>query len=309
MSDLSFNKLNVTESLADLSEHIKQMSLLVTDVDKLNKRVGTVTDNEELWVKLSDVHHTFQRKVSICQRLVSSISYVRGLSKYEAIQTSRLKQELNDVVLHYTKLQKQISSRERGVIKRSHVLFQISSQKRGVIKRSHVLFQISSRKRGVIKRSHVLFQISSRKRGVIKRSYVLFQISSRERGVIKRSRHSSGRSMSEEEPQTLLEECWLDGQEILEREQHIKKIEDDMVAVADMMKQISYMVHDQGTELDNIEAHIADSHRTVDEGTSLLGKAEQYSKTRRKRLCCLSVTFIIILATIIITFVIIEKTK
>ncbi|KAL5257435.1 hypothetical protein ACHWQZ_G012396 [Mnemiopsis leidyi] len=241
MSDLSFNKLNVTESLADLSEHIKQMSLLVTDVDKLNKRVGTVTDNEELWVKLSDVHHTFQRKVSICQRLVSSISYVRGLSKYEAIQTSRLKQELNDVVLHYTKLQKQISSRERG--------------------------------------------------------------------VIKRSRHSSGRSMSEEEPQTLLEECWLDGQEILEREQHIKKIEDDMVAVADMMKQISYMVHDQGTELDNIEAHIADSHRTVDEGTSLLGKAEQYSKTRRKRLCCLSVTFIIILATIIITFVIIEKTK
>ena len=48
-----------------------QMSLLVTDVDKLNKRVGTVTDNEELWVKLSDVHHTFQRKVSICQRLVS----------------------------------------------------------------------------------------------------------------------------------------------------------------------------------------------------------------------------------------------
>ena len=65
----------------------------------------------------------------------------------------------------------------------------------------------------------------SRKRGVITRSYVLFQISSRERGVIKRSRHSSGRSMSEEEPQTLLEECWLDGQEILEREQHIKKIE------------------------------------------------------------------------------------
>ena len=54
----------------------------------------------------------------------------------------------------------------------------------------------------------------------------LSQISSRERGVIKRSRHSSGRSLSEEEPaQTLLEECWLDGQEILEREQHIKKIE------------------------------------------------------------------------------------
>ena len=57
-------------------------------------------------------------------------------------------------------------------------------------------------------------------------THVLSQISSRERGVIKRSRHSSGRSLSEEEPaQTLLEECWLDGQEILEREQHIKKIE------------------------------------------------------------------------------------
>ncbi|XP_063674280.1 syntaxin-12-like [Bolinopsis microptera] len=241
MSDLSYNKLNVTDSLEELSEHIKKMNLLVTDVDKLNKRVGTVTDTEELWVKLSEIHHTFQRRVSICQRSVSSISYVRGLSKYEAIQTSRFKQELNDVVLHYTKLQKQISSRERG--------------------------------------------------------------------VIKRSRHNSGRSLPDEEPQAQLSECWLDGQEILEREQHIKKIEDDMVTVADIMKQIGYMVHDQGAEIDNIEAHIAESHRTVDEGTSLLGKAERYQKTRRKRLCCLSVTFIIILVTIIITVIIVQKTK
>ena len=47
------------------------MHLLVTDVDKLNKRVGTVTDNEELWQNLSEIHLTFQRKVSKCQRLVS----------------------------------------------------------------------------------------------------------------------------------------------------------------------------------------------------------------------------------------------
>ena len=53
-----------------------QMNLLVTEVDKLNKRVGTVTDNEELWVKLSETHHTFQRKVSICQRLVSYACYL-----------------------------------------------------------------------------------------------------------------------------------------------------------------------------------------------------------------------------------------
>ena len=64
-----------------------------------------------------------------------------------------------------------------------------------------------------------------------------------------------------------------------------------------------------GAEIDNIEAHIAESHRTVDEGTSLLGKAERYQKTRRKRLCCLSVTFIIVLLTIIITVIIVQKTK
>lgn len=238
---MEYGTQNVSQQLDELATNIQQMHGLVIEVERYDKRIGTTQDTEDLWNELTTVHSNFQRKVNRCQELVHQVSYLKGLSKYQSIQTSRLKNDLKEVVSWYTRIQKQISSRERG--------------------------------------------------------------------VIRRSRQKSLESLPTRDDDPMLMQCQLDGQEILEREQHIRQIEDDMVSVAGIMQQINYMVHDQGETVDNIEANVSQSAAAAKESTMLLGQADKYAAKTRKRNCCIITTFIILLLIIVLIIVLSGNSK
>eukprot|EP00116_Pleurobrachia_bachei_P007855 sb/3468117/ len=235
MSDLSFNKLNVSDSLDELASNINQIQKIVVEIEKLKKQVGTTCDNEELWQKFGDIHSTFQRKLSRCQKLL--LTYVWPFNFNLTIMSDLSFNKLN-VSDSLDELASNINQIQKIVVEIEKLKKQV-----GTTCDNEELWQ----KFGDI---HSTFQR--------KLSRCQKLISSRERGVIKRSRTNSARSSEsgggggagadQYDQLQDQEHLWLDGQEILEREQQIKKIEDDMVTVADMMREIGYLVHDQALE-------------------------------------------------------------
>ncbi|CAB3359264.1 Hypothetical predicted protein [Cloeon dipterum] len=90
-----------------------------------------------------------------------------------------------------------------------------------------------------------------------------------------------------------------------EREKRIKQIEEDVLDVNEIMRELSAMVHDQGEVVANIEDNIERVHTDVNMGRQQLEQASRYQNSRRRKLCwCASVAFVV--ALIIIGLIIVE---
>ncbi|XP_064483593.1 syntaxin-12-like [Ornithodoros turicata] len=91
-----------------------------------------------------------------------------------------------------------------------------------------------------------------------------------------------------------------------EREQAIRKLESDIVDVNTIFKDLAAMVHDQGDVIDSIEASVETAAISVDEGVEQLAKARQNQVKARKKMICLAVFGIVLLA-IVITVIVLTK--
>lgn len=84
-----------------------------------------------------------------------------------------------------------------------------------------------------------------------------------------------------------------------EREQAIRKLESDIVDVNSIFKDLASMVHEQGELIDSIEANVESASVNVDQGTQQLVKARQHQASARKKMVCLAVFGIVVLAILI----------
>lgn len=87
------------------------------------------------------------------------------------------------------------------------------------------------------------------------------------------------------------------------REQEVTKVVKSIVDLNDIFKDISTMVHEQGTVLDRIDYNVEQTHTQVNEGLKQLRQAEVYHRKNRKMFCILvlaSVT-LVMLVTLIFT--------
>jgi len=73
---------------------------------------------------------------------------------------------------------------------------------------------------------------------------------------------------------------------IRQRDQEVAKIEDTMMQVNDIYRDLATMVDDQGQQLDNIEANMATTEERVESGVQQLVKANKYQKQARGKACC-----------------------
>ncbi|KAF0989002.1 hypothetical protein HZS_6116 [Henneguya salminicola] len=96
-------------------------------------------------------------------------------------------------------------------------------------------------------------------------------------------------------------------EEIEERQKAIKKIEEDIMGVNDIMKDLAVLIHEQGEYVDSIESHVEVTHSQVQAANIQLEKARNFQSKSRKKQCCLILTLIIIIA--IISLIIYLKTK
>nr|UEK51383.1 syntaxin 7-like protein [Parasacculina yatsui] len=84
-----------------------------------------------------------------------------------------------------------------------------------------------------------------------------------------------------------------------ERESAVRQLEDDIRDVNQIFRDLATMVHDQGEVIDSIEAHVEETHGSVQQGTQQLSRASDYQNRARRKKLCLLVVGVVVLAIII----------
>lgn len=77
-----------------------------------------------------------------------------------------------------------------------------------------------------------------------------------------------------------------DVSEIEQRHAQIRQIENDIVEVAEMYKDLSAMVDEQQVAIDLVEERITSTRDQTEKAHQELQQAEQYQKAHRKKMCC-----------------------
>jgi len=85
---------------------------------------------------------------------------------------------------------------------------------------------------------------------------------------------------------------------IEERDSEMKFLESEMKGLNEMFVDIAVMIEEQGKEISTIEDNTYKASAGVQEGVTELQKASEYQKSSRKKLCCLLLISVIILAII-----------
>ncbi|XP_028157021.1 syntaxin-16 [Ostrinia furnacalis] len=88
-----------------------------------------------------------------------------------------------------------------------------------------------------------------------------------------------------------------------EREQEVNQIVRSIVDLNDIFKDLSHMIHEQGTVLDRIDYNIEQTQVQVHEGYKQLQKAERYQKKNRKMHCILILAVTVIVMVILLIIV------
>ncbi|KAL4236195.1 Syntaxin-12 [Mactra antiquata] len=97
--------------------------------------------------------------------------------------------------------------------------------------------------------------------------------------------------------------------EIEARDMEIKKIENSVVEVNQLFKEINALVMEQGEKIDTIEQHVERAVNDVESGNVQLSQARTHmEKARRKKICCCGLLVaILLIAGVIITIVIVSQ--
>ncbi|XP_018319825.1 syntaxin-12 [Agrilus planipennis] len=94
----------------------------------------------------------------------------------------------------------------------------------------------------------------------------------------------------------------------IEREARIRQIEEDVLDVNQVMKDLSVLVHQQGETIDTIENCIDHTVGNVEEGREELIKASRYQRKFHKKLCIL-VIIAVVIVSVLITIIVVELKK
>uniref|UniRef100_A0A1I8HYU0 t-SNARE coiled-coil homology domain-containing protein n=2 Tax=Macrostomum lignano TaxID=282301 RepID=A0A1I8HYU0_9PLAT len=81
-----------------------------------------------------------------------------------------------------------------------------------------------------------------------------------------------------------------------ERESQLRQLEQDIVGINEMFKDLAQMVHEQGDMVDSIEDHVGQAVMQVDEGNKNLKQAVTYQKSARRKKIIIALVVIVALA-------------
>jgi DNA repair exonuclease SbcCD ATPase subunit len=95
---------------------------------------------------------------------------------------------------------------------------------------------------------------------------------------------------------------------IEEREDNIRAIEAEIVEINEMFRDLGTLVHEQGEQIDLIEANITKTKTTVEEGKEQLQSASKYQKKARTKMC-ICLVIILIIAIVVAIIIVVEVKK
>lgn len=99
--------------------------------------------------------------------------------------------------------------------------------------------------------------------------------------------------------------------EIEARDMEIKRLENSVVEVNQLFKEINALVMEQGEHIDRIEDHVEKAVNDVGSGNKQLEEArENQAKARKKKVCCIGILVaVLLIAGVIITIVIVQSSN
>lgn len=98
-----------------------------------------------------------------------------------------------------------------------------------------------------------------------------------------------------------------DIEELEKRQREIGQIEQDVLEVSEMYKDLQLMVHEQQENIDSIDASIVQAKDKTEAAHIELLSAEEYQKKSRKKKCCLLFLILGIVAVVVIIVFIAKK--
>ncbi|CAK4033071.1 t-SNARE [Lecanosticta acicola] len=109
----------------------------------------------------------------------------------------------------------------------------------------------------------------------------------------------------QQEQLRLADQSDVDFQEnlIIERESEIQNIEQSVSELNELFRDVATMVHDQGQQLDTIDANVMQTRDDTRNADSQLRTASRHQKSARGKACCLLIILAIVLALIIVAAV------
>ncbi|XP_062131707.1 LOW QUALITY PROTEIN: syntaxin-7 [Drosophila sulfurigaster albostrigata] len=110
----------------------------------------------------------------------------------------------------------------------------------------------------------------------------------------------SNQLQQQQQIQTQMQED-ADLQALEEQERAIRELENNIVGVNEIYKNLGAMVYEQGVTVDSIESQVEQTSIFVSQGTENLRKASSYrNKVRKKKLILAAILFAVLLAIILI---------
>ena len=108
--------------------------------------------------------------------------------------------------------------------------------------------------------------------------------------------------MQEQEQLRMASQDEVDFQEslIVERESEIRNIEQSVGELNELFRDVAHIVHEQGTQLDSIDANVQNVVTDTREAGVELRSASRYQKSARSKMCCLLLILAVVLTIIIL---------
>ncbi|XP_072324383.1 t-SNARE domain-containing protein 1 [Scyliorhinus torazame] len=258
------------EVFQELMANIFRINTNVTSLEKSLQALGTPNDTQELRDGLRTTQQETNKTISSSTKYIKQLSeIVRGSSRREWLQLDRLKNQLSDSIQRYGGVQKKVAEKSRA-----------------------------------------LLPAAQKNRQIAKNPFA--EIGDEDEFL---GRGSSNWQTTDEtldpaqaQSQAFLSEVTEDEVEsVKQREEAILQIEADMLDVNQIIKDLALLVHEQGDNIDSIEANIERAASNVDAANEQLAKANQHQKRARKMKCCFILAGVIVLSVIIIIIVVSVK--
>ncbi len=90
---------------------------------------------------------------------------------------------------------------------------------------------------------------------------------------------------------------------IVERESEIRNIEQSVGELNELFRDVAHIVHEQGAQLDSIDANVQNVVGDTREADIELRSASRYQKSARSKACCLLLILAVVLVIIILAAV------
>lgn len=234
-------------------------------LDRAARQLGTQADTdafrEKLHMTQQNANLTIKSTTTALQDLGTLVA--QG-DKQQKLQSSRLRNEFQEVVKRYSNLQKTVATRQKYTMYARPSATAKPSGDRG------------SQTSGWFEQSRP----------------------EETTALLDDPGSPQSPTLQQQQQQHLRQDMDYEQAMLVEREQRIRRIEADMLDCNQIFKDLANIVHEQGDVIDTIEGNIENTQQNTSQAVDQLRSAANYQRKYRQKTCCLLVLVVVVAAVV-----------